>query len=51
VYSCGPGLSGYLVFIVVADVGAVMVLGAIILATPTPGFHSLGLGAARHVVP
>jgi hypothetical protein len=35
----------------VGDVGATMVLGAIIRATLTPGFHSLGLGATRRVVP
>jgi phosphoribosylaminoimidazole (AIR) synthetase len=28
-----------------------MVPGAIILAMPTPGFHSLGLGLVRRVVP
>jgi hypothetical protein len=50
-YSCGPGLSDCLAFTVVDDVGAVMVLGVIILATPIPGLCSLGLGAARRVVP
>jgi hypothetical protein len=30
--------------------GAAMVQGIIILATLTPGFRSLGLGAARRVV-
>jgi hypothetical protein len=35
----------------VDDVGAAMVLGAIIWDTPTPGFCSLGLGATRRVVP
>jgi hypothetical protein len=50
-YSWGPGLSGCLVFTVADDVGATMVLDVIILATPTPGLCSLGLSAARHVVP
>jgi hypothetical protein len=49
-YSRGP-LSNCRVFIVVDAVGVAMVPGAIIPATPTPGFHSLGLGAARRVVP
>jgi hypothetical protein len=31
--------------------GAVMVLGAIIRATPTPSFRSLELGVASRVVP
>jgi hypothetical protein len=31
--------------------GVMMVPGVIILATSTPGPRSLGLGAARHVVP
>jgi hypothetical protein len=35
---------------VVDDVGAAMVSGAIIRATPIPGFHSMGLGVARCVV-
>jgi hypothetical protein len=30
------------IFIMVDDMRAVLVLGSIILATPTPGFHSLG---------
>jgi hypothetical protein len=47
----GLGLPGYCVFIVVDDVGAMMVLGAIIRAKLTPGFHSLGLGATCRVVP
>jgi hypothetical protein len=46
----GQGLPGYRVFIVVDDVGVVIVLGAIIPATPTPDFCSLGLSAARRVV-
>jgi hypothetical protein len=33
------------------DVGAAMVIGAIISATSTPGFRSMGLGAAHRVVP
>jgi hypothetical protein len=36
---------------VVDDVGAAMVLGGIIRATPTPSFRSLRLSAAHHVVP
>jgi hypothetical protein len=47
----GPGLPGYRIFIVVDDVGATMVLGAINRATPTLGFRSLGLGATCCVVP
>jgi hypothetical protein len=47
----GPGLPCCLLFTVVDDMGVAMVLGVIILATPTPGLLSLGLGAARHVVP
>jgi hypothetical protein len=45
-YSWGPGMLGYRVF----TMGEAMVLGAIILATPTPSFRSLGLDAIRHVV-
>jgi hypothetical protein len=37
--------------IIVVDDASAMVLGTIILATSTPGFRSLGLGAARRVVP
>jgi hypothetical protein len=33
------------------DVGAAMVPSTIIWATPTPGLRSLGLDAARRVVP
>jgi hypothetical protein len=43
-------LPGYHVFIVVDDVGATMVSGAIIRAMLTPGFRSLGLGEACRVV-
>ena len=50
-YSRGLELPDCCVFIVVDDTGATMVLGAIIPATPTPGFCSLGLGAARRIVP
>jgi hypothetical protein len=50
-YSRGPELPDCHVFIVVDDTRAAMVPGAIIPATPTPGFCSLGLGAARRVVP
>jgi hypothetical protein len=34
----------------VDDVGATMILGAIVPATSTPGFRSLGLGAAHRLV-
>jgi hypothetical protein len=37
----GPRLSGCLVFTVADDVGAAMVPSVIILATSTPGLHSL----------
>jgi hypothetical protein len=40
-----------LIFTMVDDVRAAMVLGVIVLALPTLGLRSLGLGAARHVVP
>jgi hypothetical protein len=50
-YSWVPGLSGCLVFIVADAVRAMIVLSVNILATPTPGLHSMGLGAARRVVP
>ena len=49
-YSRGTGLPNCRIFIVVDDVGAAMVPGAIILAT-TLGFCSLGLDVARRVVP
>jgi hypothetical protein len=39
----GPGAAWLSrIFIMVDDMRAVMVLGSIILATPTPGFRSLG---------
>jgi hypothetical protein len=50
-YSWGPGLPGCLVFTMADDMGAAMVPGVIIMATPTPGLRSLGLGVARRVVP
>jgi hypothetical protein len=50
-YSWGPGLPSSLVFSVTEDLGAAMVPDVIIMATPTPGLCSLGLGAARRVVP
>jgi hypothetical protein len=43
-YSWGPGLTVCLVFIVVDDMGAVMVRGVIIMATLTPSLRSLGPG-------
>jgi hypothetical protein len=51
VYSWGLRLSTCLVFSVVDDLGVAMVLGIIILVTPTPNLYSLGLGVVRHVVP
>jgi hypothetical protein len=49
-YSWGLRVSGCLVFIVADGVRATIVLSVTILATPTPGLHSMGLGAARRVV-
>jgi hypothetical protein len=46
-----PGLPGCLIFTMADDVGAAMVLGIIIMATPTPGLRSLGLDATCHIVP
>jgi hypothetical protein len=46
-----PVLPNYRVFIVVDDMGAPMVLGAIIRATLTLGFRSLRLDVAHRVVP
>jgi hypothetical protein len=45
------GLPGCCLFIVVDDVGAAMVRGAIFRATLTPSFRSLGLDMDRRVVP
>jgi hypothetical protein len=50
-YLWGPRLLVCLIFTATDDVGTMMVLGVIILATPTPGLYRLGLGAARRVVP
>jgi hypothetical protein len=44
-------MPSWLVFIVVDDVGAVMVSGVIIMATLTPGLLSLGFNMACLVVP
>jgi hypothetical protein len=45
------GLPCCLLFTVVDDVGVAMVPGVIILATPTLGLLSLGLGTTHRVVP
>jgi hypothetical protein len=51
VYSWGLGLPGCRVFIVVDNMGAVMVPCAIILATLAPSFSSQGLSTTYHVAP
>jgi hypothetical protein len=50
-YSWGPWFPICLVFTMADDVGVAMVLGAIIMATPTLGLCSLGHDATRRVVP
>jgi hypothetical protein len=50
-YSWGPRLPSCFIFTMEDDVRATMVICIIILATSTPDLRSLGLDAARHVVP